>query len=86
MAARLAKTLQISTICEYYCRYIIRDTNRKFTTPETIVTFTADLTDEQAWQVAQFAKRSTFDIFYRLTEAHLPKEESKRLVPDGEWP
>ena len=28
-----------------------------------------------AMQLAQFCKRSTFDIFYELTEAHLTKEE-----------
>jgi len=48
--------------------------------PEKTITIAAELTDEQAWQVAQFAKRSTFDTFYQFTEAHLPQEERKRLA------
>lgn len=33
-----------------------------------------------ARQLAQFCKRSTFDTFYELTEAHLSHEERKDLA------
>jgi hypothetical protein len=36
------------------------------------------VTDEVAWELAQFCKRSTFDTFYELTEAHLAHEERQR--------
>ncbi|MFM9928271.1 hypothetical protein VLK31_35250 [Variovorax sp. H27-G14] len=39
------------------------------------VTITATLEPHVATQLAQFCKRSTFDIFFELTEAHLPHEE-----------
>lgn len=35
----------------------------------------ARLTDEVAWELAQFCKPSMFDQFYALIEAHLPHEE-----------
>jgi hypothetical protein len=34
------------------------------------VTITIALSEDVAWQFAQFCKRSTFDMFYSLTEAH----------------
>lgn len=33
-----------------------------------------------AKQLAQFCKRSTFDTFYEMTEAHLSHEERKDLA------
>ncbi len=39
------------------------------------ITITASLRPEVARQLAQFCKRSTFDQFYQLTEAHLSREE-----------
>ena len=39
------------------------------------VTVTATMRPEAAFQLAQFAKRSTFDTFYRFTEAHLSNDE-----------
>ncbi|MGF7136417.1 hypothetical protein P3T40_007929 [Paraburkholderia sp. EB58] len=36
------------------------------------------VTEEVAIQLAQFCKRSMFDHFYELTEAHLPHEERRR--------
>lgn len=39
------------------------------------ITITAALAPEVALQLAQFCKRSTFDQFLALTEAHLPAEE-----------
>jgi hypothetical protein len=39
------------------------------------VTITATLEPQVATQLAQFCKRSTFDTFFDLTEAHLPREE-----------
>jgi hypothetical protein len=47
---------------------------------DTPVTITATMTPEAAEQLAQFAKRSLFDTFYELTEAHLPHEERQRLA------
>lgn len=42
------------------------------------VTITATMNEDVAMQLAQFCKRSTFDQFYDLTEAHLPHEERQR--------
>ena len=40
------------------------------------VAITATLTNQGvAHQLAQFCKRSTFDMFYDMTEAHLPHDE-----------
>lgn len=33
--------------------------------------------DEVAIQLAQFCKRSTFSMFFEITEAHLPEVERK---------
>ena len=41
------------------------------------ITITASLQPEIARQLAQFCKRSTFDQFYQLTEAHLSHDERK---------
>lgn len=41
------------------------------------VTITATLEDDVAYQLAQFAKRSTFNTFYEFTEAHLPDAQRK---------
>ncbi|MFK4448352.1 hypothetical protein ABH944_008410 [Caballeronia udeis] len=45
---------------------------------DTPVTVTATMLPEVAEQLAQFAKRSLFDTFYEMTEAHLPHEERQR--------
>ena len=45
---------------------------------DSTIFFTTSMSDEQAAQLAQFAKRSTFDTFYAFTEAHLPHEERQR--------
>jgi hypothetical protein len=42
---------------------------------EKTITITATMTEEVAYQFAQFLKRSTFETFHDFTEAHLPKEE-----------
>ena len=42
------------------------------------VTIDVTMSDEAAGQLAQFCKRSTFNIFYDLTEAHLPHAERQR--------
>lgn len=39
---------------------------------------TVELDDDVAEQLAQFCKRSTFDTFLELTEAHLSIEERGR--------
>ena len=39
------------------------------------VTITLELNQDVAWQLAQFCKRSTFDMFYDMTEQHLKPEE-----------
>ena len=40
------------------------------------VTITATLSNQAvARQLAQFCKRSTFDTFYNMTEAHLSHDE-----------
>lgn len=39
------------------------------------VTISASMNPDVAYQLAQFCKRSTFDQFFELTEAHLPHEE-----------
>jgi hypothetical protein len=44
------------------------------------VTFTATITAEQAEQLAQFAKRSTFETFYQFTEAHFSRTERQALA------
>lgn len=41
------------------------------------ITITFDLTEDIAWQLAQFCKRSTFDVFFDLTEQHLPYDERR---------
>lgn len=40
-----------------------------------LVTITATMNEDVAWQLAQFCKRSTFNEFYDRTEEHLPREE-----------
>lgn len=45
---------------------------------EPTITITAELSEDQAWQLAQFCKRSTFGQFYELTEAHLNEDERKQ--------
>jgi hypothetical protein len=45
---------------------------------DNTVVFTTSMSDEQAAQLAQFAKRSTFNTFYAFTEAHFPHEERQR--------
>lgn len=44
---------------------------------DTTVTITATMETEVAYQLAQFAKRSTFNTFYEFTEAHLPDAQRK---------
>jgi len=44
------------------------------------VEITVTMSSEQAQQLAQFAKRATFNIFYDLTEAHLPIDERQHLA------
>jgi hypothetical protein len=39
------------------------------------VTITVELDDDVAAHLAQFCKRSTYDIFFELTAAHLSHEE-----------
>lgn len=41
----------------------------------TDVVVRLELPDDVAFQLAQFCKRSTFDTFFALTEAHLPTNE-----------
>lgn len=42
----------------------------------TPIVLTVEFSDKAvAYQLAQFCKRSTFDDFYNLTEAHLPHNE-----------
>lgn len=45
--------------------------------PEANITITTELEPEVAYQLAQFCKRSCFNDFYDLTEAHLSVEERK---------
>lgn len=45
---------------------------------DTPVSITVELQPEVALQLAQFAKRSTFNTFYDFTEAHLPHEERQK--------
>jgi hypothetical protein len=47
---------------------------------QSLVTITATMEDPVAWELAQFCKRSTFDIFYDLTEAHLSHDERTALA------
>jgi hypothetical protein len=50
------------------------------------VTITVTMPAEQAEQLAQFAKRSTFETFYQYTEAHFSRVERQalaRLMIDG---
>ena len=47
---------------------------------DTPIAISVSLTPEVAYQLAQFAKRSTFATFYEFTEAHLPDEERKKLA------
>ena len=42
------------------------------------ITITVSMDEEVAMQLAQFCKRSTFNKFYDLTEAHLPHDERQR--------
>jgi hypothetical protein len=42
------------------------------------ITITVELDDNVAAQLAQFCKRSTFDMFFDLTEAHLSHEERRQ--------
>lgn len=42
------------------------------------VTITVELDDDVAAQLAQFCKRSMFETFYNLTEAHLSHEERRQ--------
>ena len=42
------------------------------------ITITVAMDEEVAMQLAQFCKRSTFNEFYDLTEAHLPHDERQR--------
>lgn len=45
---------------------------------ETPVDIMVTLHPAVAYQLAQFAKRSTFDTFYDFTEAHLSNDERKQ--------
>jgi len=45
-----------------------------------LLEITATMSSQQARQLAQFAKRSTFNMFYDLTEAHLPANERQHLA------
>jgi len=45
---------------------------------DTTVTVTATMDSDVAYQLAQFAKRSTFNTFFEFTEAHLPDAERKQ--------
>ena len=47
---------------------------------DTTVTITATMDAEVAYQLAQFAKRSTFNTFYEFTEVHLPDARRKELA------
>lgn len=44
--------------------------------PKTIQ-ITVSMSEQIAWELAQFIKRSTFDMYLEMTEAHLPYEERK---------
>jgi hypothetical protein len=47
-------------------------------TTEATIALTVTLpNDDVAWQLAQFCKRSTYNDFYELTEAHLSPDERK---------
>jgi len=41
------------------------------------VNISLSIPDEVAHQLAQFAKRATFNTFYEFTEAHLPDAQRK---------
>lgn len=43
----------------------------------TMNVITATMDDAAAFQLAQFCKRSTFNTFYEMTEAHLDHDERK---------
>lgn len=45
--------------------------------PDDKVVITACVEPAVAMQLAQFCKRSTFDIFFDLTEAHLTYDERR---------
>lgn len=47
---------------------------------DTPVHLSISMSPAVARQLAQFAKRSTFDTFYDLTEAHLSHDERKELA------
>lgn len=44
------------------------------------VTITATLSDEQAWQVAQFLKRVGFDTCLRHTDGSSDTEQARRIA------
>jgi hypothetical protein len=44
------------------------------------VTIRATMDDDCAWELAQFCKRSSFHVFYDLTEAHLSNDERTALA------
>lgn len=43
-----------------------------------LVRIDVEMSEEEAYQLAQFAKRSTFSQYYDRTEGHLPDEERTR--------
>lgn len=45
-----------------------------------LIDITARMSPQVAYQLAQFCKRSTFDQFYELTEAHLSRDERTALA------
>lgn len=47
---------------------------------DTPISITVELCPDVALQLAQFAKRSTFDTFYDSTDAHLPHDERQRCA------
>ncbi|MCL6484898.1 DUF7706 family protein [Janthinobacterium lividum] len=47
---------------------------------DTPVEITVNMHPAVAYQLAQFAKRSTYSMFYEFTEAHLSEEERMTLA------
>lgn len=45
---------------------------------DNTIRISVTMPEDVAYQLAQFCKRSTFNQFYDLTEAHLDDEERKR--------
>ena len=45
---------------------------------DKVVRIEVEMSEHEAYQLAQFAKRSTFSQYYERTEGHLPDEERKR--------